>query len=49
MVREAVANRTIGRIDRLRSILRGRLAYLAGHPEVVRPVIGFRWAVRLER
>src|SRR5262249_19618048 len=44
LVREAVANRSIGRIDRLRAILRGRLAYLAGHPEVVRPVVGFRWA-----
>jgi hypothetical protein len=49
LVREAVANRTIGRIDRLRSILRGRLAYLAGHPEVVGPVVGFRWATRLEQ
>src|SRR5262249_32672003 len=49
LVREAVANRTIGRIDRLRSILRGRLSYLAGHPEVVRPVVGFHWATRLER
>jgi DDE superfamily endonuclease len=48
LAREAVANRSIGRIDRLRAILRGRLAYLAGHPEVVRPVIGFRWATRLE-
>src|SRR5262249_12939205 len=49
LVREAVANRSIGRIDRLRAILRGRLAYLAGHPEVVRPVVGFRWATRLEQ
>jgi hypothetical protein len=49
LVREAVANRTIGRIDRLRAILRGRLAYLAGNPAVVRPVVGFHWARRLER
>jgi transposase len=48
LVREAVANRSIGRIDRLRAILRGRLAYLAGHPEMVQPVVGFRWAARLE-
>ncbi|HJZ54794.1 MAG TPA: transposase, partial [Gemmataceae bacterium] len=49
LVREAVANRSIGRIDRLRSILRGRLSYLAGHPVVVRPVVGFHWATRLEQ
>ena len=49
LVREAVANRSVGRIDRLRAILRSRLAYLAGHPEVVRPVVGFRWATRLEQ
>jgi transposase len=47
-VREAVANRSIGRIDRLRAILRGRLEYLAEHPEIVQPVIGFRWARQLE-
>ncbi len=49
LVREAVANRAIGRIDRLRAILRARLAYLAGSPGVVRPVVGFHWANRLER
>jgi len=49
LVREAVVNRTIGRIDRLRAILRGRLAYLAGHPKVVQPVVGFRWTTRLEQ
>jgi transposase len=48
LVREAVANRSIGRIDRLRAILRGRLGYLADHPELVRPVIGFRWTRQLE-
>ena len=48
-VREAVANRTIGRIGRLRAILRDRLAYLARNPAVVRAVIGFHWARRLER
>jgi hypothetical protein len=48
LVREAVANRSIGRLDRLRAILRGRLGYLADHPEVVQSVIGFRWARQLE-
>src|SRR5262249_25529794 len=48
VVREAVANRSIGRVDRLRAILRGRLGYLASHPELVQPVVGFRWALRLE-
>jgi hypothetical protein len=48
LVREAVANRSIGRMDRLRAILRVRLGYLAGHPELVQPVVGFRWAQQLE-
>lgn len=49
LLREAVANRAIGRIDRLRALLRARLAYLARNPDVVQPVVGFRWAVRLEQ
>ena len=49
LIREAVANRSIGRIDRLRAIVRARLTYLAEHPELVQPVVGFRWASRLER
>jgi hypothetical protein len=49
LVREAVANRSIGRIDRLRSILRTRLAYLARNPSVVQPRVGFRWARTLEQ
>jgi DDE superfamily endonuclease len=49
LVREAVANRSIGRVDRLRAILRARLGYLARTPEVVQPVVGGRWATRLER
>jgi transposase len=49
LVREAVANRSIGRLDRLRAILRARLSYLARTPEVVQPVVGFNWATRLER
>jgi transposase len=48
LVRESVANRSIGRIDRLRAILRNRLAYLASHPELVQPVVDFRWTRRLE-
>ena len=48
LVRAAVANRSIGRIDRLRAILRGRLAYLARNPAMVQPVVGCRWAARLE-
>lgn len=49
LVREAVANRSIGRIDRLRAILRTRLAYLAGNPGTVQPIIGFHWTRCLER
>jgi hypothetical protein len=49
LIREAVANRSIGRIDRLRRIVRTRLAYLAQHPDLVQPVVGFRWAARLEQ
>lgn len=48
-VREAVANRAIGRLDWRRAILRTRLGHLARTPEVVQPVISFRWATRLER
>ena len=48
LVREAVANRSLGRLDRLRTILRNRLRYLAGHTALVQPVIGFRWTRRLE-
>jgi transposase len=48
LVREAVANRSVGRMDRLRVILRNRLAYLAANLELVQPVIGFRWILRLE-
>jgi transposase len=49
LVREAVVNRSIGRVDRLRAIVRTRLAYLARNPGVVQPVVGFRWAVSLEQ
>jgi hypothetical protein len=49
LLREAVANRSIGRIDRLRAIVRARLKYLAENPASVQPVVGFRWVTRLER
>jgi hypothetical protein len=49
LVREAVANRSLGRIDRLRAVLRTRLAYLARNPSLVRQVVGFHWTRRLER
>ena len=48
-VREAVAKRSIGRIDRLRAILRTRLSYLARNPVTVRPFIRFHWTRCLER
>lgn len=49
LLREAVANRSPGRVGHLRATLRARLAYLAGHPAAVQPVVGSRWAVRLEQ
>jgi hypothetical protein len=49
LVREAVANRSLGRIDRLRNIVRDRVSYLAGHPDEVQPRVGFRWAIGLEQ
>jgi transposase len=49
LIREAVANRSIGRIDRLRAIARTWLMYLVQHAELVQPVVGFRWASCLER
>jgi hypothetical protein len=36
-------------IDRLRSVIRARLRYLARNPELVRRVVGFHWTRRLER
>lgn len=49
LVREAVANRSLGRIDRLRNVVRDRWRYLTEHPDEVQPRVGFRWAVGLER
>lgn len=48
LIREALANRSIGRIDRLRALVRRRLDHLARHPDMVRAAVGFRWATRLE-
>ncbi|WP_232069929.1 hypothetical protein [Gemmata massiliana] len=45
IVREAVANRSIGRIDRLRA----RLEYRTRNPSVVQPRIGFRWVRSIEQ
>jgi transposase len=49
LVREALANRSIGRIDRLRNIVRSRVSYLANNPDVVQPRVGFHWAIQLEQ
>lgn len=49
LVREAVANRSIGRIGRLRAILRARLDHRARNPAAAQRVVGFHWATRLER
>jgi hypothetical protein len=49
LVREALANRTIGRVEYLRKIVRRRLGHLAANPHEVRAHVGFRWAARLER
>ncbi len=49
LVREAVANRSIGRLDRLRAILRSRLTYLARNPGTVQPFLRFHWTRCLER
>jgi hypothetical protein len=48
LVREAVANRTIGRVGYLRRLVRRRLRHLAASPHEVQPRVGFRWAARLE-
>lgn len=49
LVREALANRTIGRVEYLRRVVRRRLRHLAADPQGVRPLGGPRWAARLER
>ena len=49
LVREALANRSIGRVGYLRRLVRARLRHLAACPHEVRPRVGFGWAARLER
>jgi hypothetical protein len=49
LVREALANRTVGRVGYLRRVVRRRLRHLAANPQEVRAHVGFRWAARLER
>ena len=49
LLREAVANRTIGGIGYLRRLMRRRLRHLTDSPHEVQPRVGFRWAARLER
>jgi transposase len=49
LVREAVANRTIGRAGYLSRLVRRRLRHLADSPHEVQPRVGFRWAAGLER
>jgi hypothetical protein len=49
LLREAVANRTVGHLGYLRRVVRKRLRHLADNPEEVRPHVGFHWAARLER
>ena len=47
LLREAVANRGFADLDALEPELVGRCRWLIEHPEVVRGVVGFRWAVAL--
>jgi hypothetical protein len=49
LVREAMANRSLGRLDRLRTVVRARLGHLARNPGLVRRVVGFHWTQRLEQ
>jgi transposase len=49
LVREALANRSLGRIDRLRKITRECMSYLANNPNVVQSRVGFHWTRKLER
>jgi hypothetical protein len=49
LLREALANRSIGRVGYLRRLVRARLRRLAANPHEVQQRVGFRWAARLER
>jgi len=48
LLREAVANREFERLAQWRRGLRRRCGFLAGHPEIVKGAVGFRWAAHLE-
>jgi DDE superfamily endonuclease len=48
LLREAVANREFERLAQLRRVLRRRCGFLAGHPDIVKGAVGFRWAAHLE-
>jgi hypothetical protein len=47
LIREAVANRGFDDLDGLEEVLVERCRWLIDHPEAVRKVVGFRWAVAL--
>jgi hypothetical protein len=47
LVREAVANEGFDDLEGLQRPLIARCCWLMGHPEVVRGVVGFHWAVAL--
>jgi DDE superfamily endonuclease len=47
LVREAVANEGYDELGAIEPVLVNRCRWLIDHPEVVREVVGFRWAVAL--
>jgi hypothetical protein len=47
LVREVVANEGFDDLEGLRRPLVARCCWLMGHPEIVRGVVGFHWAVDL--
>ena len=47
LVREAVANEGFDDLEVMQTPLEERCRWLMGHPEVVRGVVGFHWAVAL--
>ena len=47
LVREVVANEGFEDLEGLQRPLIARCCWLMGHPEVVRGVVGFHWAVAL--
>jgi hypothetical protein len=47
LVREAVANEGYEELEAMEPVLAERCRWLIDHPEAVRGVVGFRWAVAL--